>query len=210
MNGPAGGRRERKRRERRSHIADCAARLFRSAGFGSTSVEDIAVAADVAVGTVYNFFPSKADLLVEAIAIDVIAAAARLEGVMPTIAEDPVQGVNALISQYFQSLAETDRGDLRRVVGHGVLAGSGSVAGHAYAAAEQHLKAAIETRLEIYRRLGRLPAGAPVAALADTLFAAISGSLLAWLIAAKRDDAGTLERLAQMVQVILSFAAAQA
>jgi TetR/AcrR family fatty acid metabolism transcriptional regulator len=56
-------RRERQRAARLEHILDAAAHLFAEQGFHRTTTKDIAEAADVAEGTIYNFFESKNDLL---------------------------------------------------------------------------------------------------------------------------------------------------
>ncbi len=57
------GRRERKKGETRSRIIDIAVDLFRKQGFESTTVDQIAEKADVAKGTLYNYFPSKESIL---------------------------------------------------------------------------------------------------------------------------------------------------
>jgi AcrR family transcriptional regulator len=62
---PVEGRRERKKRELRSHIYQTAQELFRSQGFAATTVEQIAVAADIAPATFFNHFQSKNALLGE-------------------------------------------------------------------------------------------------------------------------------------------------
>lgn len=56
-------RRERKRRRTQDHLADTAARLFEAHGFDAVTMEQIAVAADVARGTLYNHFPVKEAVL---------------------------------------------------------------------------------------------------------------------------------------------------
>ena len=48
---------------RSEHILDAAANLFAERGFHRTTTRDIAEAADVAEGTLYNYFASKDDLL---------------------------------------------------------------------------------------------------------------------------------------------------
>lgn len=49
--------------ERREEILDASLRLFADKGFDATTVQDIAVAADVAAGTVYLYFSSKDEIL---------------------------------------------------------------------------------------------------------------------------------------------------
>lgn len=57
------GRRERKKQQTREGIAEAARRLFTERGFEAVRVAEIARAADVAEQTVYNYFPTKEDLV---------------------------------------------------------------------------------------------------------------------------------------------------
>jgi AcrR family transcriptional regulator len=57
------GLRERKKQQTRQLIADTARRLFGERGFESVSVAEIARTADVAEATVFNYFPTKEDLV---------------------------------------------------------------------------------------------------------------------------------------------------
>ena len=56
-------RRERKKCEARRRIYQAAVRLFLKKGFDGTTVDEIAQRADVAKGTVFNYFPHKASFL---------------------------------------------------------------------------------------------------------------------------------------------------
>jgi len=57
------GRRERKKEEVRRRILDRAVELFEKEGFDNVTMERIAEAADVAKGTLYNYFPVKEAIL---------------------------------------------------------------------------------------------------------------------------------------------------
>ena len=57
------GRRERKKEQTRRRIEETARRLFRERGFERVTVAQIAREADVAEHTVYNYFPTKEDLV---------------------------------------------------------------------------------------------------------------------------------------------------
>jgi len=59
----AANRRERQNAARSEQILEAAARLFAEKGFHRTTTRDIAEAAEVAEGTLYNYFANKDDLL---------------------------------------------------------------------------------------------------------------------------------------------------
>jgi AcrR family transcriptional regulator len=63
LDQPAHTRRERRVAARRVQILDAAARLFAEKGFHRTTTKDIAEAADVSEGTLYNYFENKEDML---------------------------------------------------------------------------------------------------------------------------------------------------
>ena len=75
------GLRERQKATRTQRILDEAFELFRSVGYEAARIEDIAAAAELSVGTFYNYFPSKAEILLEhGDTSGAIAAYSALEG----------------------------------------------------------------------------------------------------------------------------------
>jgi AcrR family transcriptional regulator len=59
------GLRERKKARTRQVIADAAARLFAERGYERVAVSDVARAAEVSEQTVYNYFQTKEQLVVD-------------------------------------------------------------------------------------------------------------------------------------------------
>jgi len=90
MSDPTGdqsmSRRDRLKREREARILDSAAAVFASRGFHQATIRDIADLADVADGTIYNYFENKLDLLV-----GIMARIAELEQ-LPRELLDALQG----------------------------------------------------------------------------------------------------------------------
>ena len=62
------GLRERKKEATRRRITDAAIALFAERGFERVPVADIAAAADVSPATVFNYFPTKEDLIYDGMA----------------------------------------------------------------------------------------------------------------------------------------------
>jgi AcrR family transcriptional regulator len=75
-------RRERLKRERKEQILDAAAAVFAGKGFHQATIRDVAELADVADGTIYNYFDSKFDLL-----IGLMARLAQLEALPDELTE---------------------------------------------------------------------------------------------------------------------------
>ena len=63
MNQPFNDRRERRIATKKAHILQTASNLFAEKGFHRTTTKDIAQAADISEGTLYNYFEDKDDLL---------------------------------------------------------------------------------------------------------------------------------------------------
>jgi AcrR family transcriptional regulator len=81
-----GATRWERRKELTHHrLVEAGERLFREQGFDTTTVEEIAVASDVAKGTFFNYFPSKEALLGEILYL-------RMQSVLLVL---PVPGVPA-------------------------------------------------------------------------------------------------------------------
>ena len=72
------GRRDRKRLQTLEHLACTAGELFEVHGYEAVTMEQIAVAADVAKGTLYNHFPVKEAVLAHWLHLDMAANLAVL------------------------------------------------------------------------------------------------------------------------------------
>ena len=94
--------------ETRERLVSTAMRLFLEKGYGATSIAEILAAAGANSGSLYHFFPTKQDLLIEVLrryrdGIYPMLLAPAWDGV-----EDPIARVFALLARYRSALAQTE------------------------------------------------------------------------------------------------------
>ncbi|GAA3155161.1 TetR/AcrR family transcriptional regulator [Planomonospora alba] len=113
------GLRERKKRETRQRISDIATGLFTARGFDDVTVAEIARAADVSVNTVFNYFATKEDLLLDR-APEVEELLARVfrerrpgEGVLDAVRRDFLDAVDS--GHYRYGFHEADSGFIKMI-----------------------------------------------------------------------------------------------
>jgi TetR/AcrR family transcriptional regulator, transcriptional repressor for nem operon len=92
----------------RERLVGTAMQLFSEEGYESTSIADILGAAGANSGSLYHFFPTKQDLLIEVLRT-------YRDGIVPMLLApawagitDPIDKVFALLARYRQALADTD------------------------------------------------------------------------------------------------------
>jgi AcrR family transcriptional regulator len=104
------GLRERQKADRERRIIEAAAHYFRDIGFEDSRMEAIAERAEVSVGTVYNYFESKGDLLVAIVSLEVNEVLHAGEEVVNAPPGDVEAAINGLIAIYLDhSLVYLDK-----------------------------------------------------------------------------------------------------
>jgi AcrR family transcriptional regulator len=107
------GLRERKKQQTRQAIADTARRLFAEHSFDAVTVAEIARAANVSEGTVFNYFPTKEDLFYsgmeafEAQLVDAVRQRARGESVLTAFRKFVLDGTGRLAAEEVADLVAT-------------------------------------------------------------------------------------------------------
>ncbi len=95
------GLRARQKADRNRRILESATTLFREQGYDSARIEDIAEMAEVSVGTLYNYYQNKGDILVATVSMEVTEV---LEAGELIVANPPLnvsEALAALINQYY-------------------------------------------------------------------------------------------------------------
>jgi len=111
------GLRDRKKQAVRRRIIEAAEALFVSNGLDATTIEQIAAAADVSVGTVYNYFGTKNALLVAGVESDTDEMVEQGRSVLSRPGTNPAKAVRRLLGIYLDHLASWDPQLLREVLG---------------------------------------------------------------------------------------------
>jgi AcrR family transcriptional regulator len=97
--------RQRQKERRERDILAAAARLLSEKGFQATSVEEIAELAEVGVATVYNYFNTKADVVIALINIELGELLEEGQRIVRLPPADAPEAVSRLINSYTVALA---------------------------------------------------------------------------------------------------------
>ncbi|MCU0802342.1 MAG: TetR/AcrR family transcriptional regulator [Rhodobacteraceae bacterium] len=95
------GLRAKHKADRTERIIHAAAQMFRTLGFDAVRMEAIAALAGVSAGTVYNYFPTKGDLLVAIVSREVEEVLAAGEATVTDPPPDVVGALSQLVHGYY-------------------------------------------------------------------------------------------------------------
>jgi len=96
------GLRAKHKADRHQRIVEAAARLFRTQGYDAVKMEAIAAAAEVSIGTIYNYYKNKGDLLVAIVSMEVHEVLAAGERVIADPPRHAEKAVAKLIANYIE------------------------------------------------------------------------------------------------------------
>lgn len=186
-----GGLRERQKEKRKQAIMAAAAKLFQAQGFNAAAMEDIAAAAELSVGTVYNYFKSKAEIGLAIYQADrdlVQAATSEIIAHPPT---DPVDAICRMMETDF----ETEIGYLDRAVWSALFGASftdQSTLSTAFVSDELMRVDQFRNLLTVLREKGKIDKHADIDAAAEMLGALNLWYFMRWL-AGLRAGAGSAQ-----------------
>lgn len=185
------GLREKQKAIRHDRIIDAATRLFREQGYDNVKMEAIAAAAEVAIGTIYNYYRNKGDLLVAIVSIEVEEVLRQGEQVIadpPRSAED---AVDALVGGYVEhSLHYLSKEMWRQAMAISTIQPE-SPFGETYAELDVALARQTCALLEKLQALGSLSPEADAEALGELIFNNTNMNFIAFV----KDEAMSLAAL---------------
>lgn len=95
------GLRARQKADKNRRILGAATESFRRLGYDATRIEEIAALAEVSVGTLYNYYQNKGDILVAVVSMEVEEVLAAGAGIVNAPPASVGEALALLIAQYF-------------------------------------------------------------------------------------------------------------
>lgn len=102
------GLRDKQKEKRREAIMTAAANLFKNKGFDAASMEEIAGAAELSVGTVYNYFKTKGDICLAIYRADRDLVLKATDKVIAAVKSGPAKDPAAAICKLMETDFETE------------------------------------------------------------------------------------------------------
>lgn len=96
------GLREKHRADRHCRILEAATALFREAGYEGAKIEAIAAQAEVSVGTIYNYYQNKGDILVAIVSMEVNEVLNAGHGVVASPPANVGDAIDTLVGIYIE------------------------------------------------------------------------------------------------------------
>ena len=96
------GLRARQKLNRNNRILEAAAELFKRDGYEAVKMEAIATASEVSIGTIYNYYQNKGDLLVAIVSMEVHEVLQAGDVLLEHPPLGAIKAMNALVDIYFK------------------------------------------------------------------------------------------------------------
>ena len=190
------GLRQRQKIDRDHRIVEAAARLFREFGFEGVKIETIAEQAGVSVGTIYNYYESKGDVLIAVVSLEVNEVISAGEGVLsrpPVLASD---AVDALFDIYLRhSLHYLSKEMWRAAMSMSVLHPESRL-GHHYGELDEKLCGQVCRLLARLRRQGSIDKAVDIEVVGRILFNTMNISFMGFV----KDDTMDVETVIRSVR----------
>ena len=168
--------RDRKKARQRAELLRVALELFRQEGFEKTRMEDIAARALVSTPTVYNYFATKRDVLIEILMEDRRVARDAFEDMVKKPAAEPAEAFAALIYANMSNIRRPEEKRLWREL-LAAVAKTHDRERDSFDDNHEVFKGYIKRLVQYYIDNGRFGGQIPVELAADVIFAVNSQNL---------------------------------
>jgi len=163
--------RKRQKLDRSKRILEVARTRFQNEGYGKVTIESIAAEADVSAVTVYNYYETKANLLLALVKESDVRLISQLNCLideLPIDIRDAVASFGQIMRRH--AITYLTKSTWREVLAASILEG-GKQFGHTYRDLDRTLIELMLVLVKAYQRRGTLSGDIDSDTLADTLFA---------------------------------------
>lgn len=181
------GHRDQQKLERERRILKAAEKLFARKGYAETAMEDVAASAGLAVGTIYNYFPSKSALLLAIVRRETESLLARGRKLLDDPPRDPAAASCAFTEIFLEDFTRDDRRLWRELFGAAIA--EPSILGRRLFDGDAQLVSQLASLLEQYRSNGVLASDIEPIPAATVLY----GVCFTWMTAYLMNDAISIE-----------------
>ena len=189
------GLRARQKADRERRILRAAVTRFRADGYRSVRIEDLAEMAEVSVGTVYNYYRTKGDILIATVAMEVEEVLESGAGIVA----DPPRGADAallaLIFQYYDHSLEYLSKEMWRMAMALSIEAPKTPNGRRYSELDQRLAEQVTDLVRALQARGEVRAELDARALGELIFNNLNQMFIEFV----KDDAMTLDTLRDRV-----------
>ncbi|MFD1795585.1 TetR/AcrR family transcriptional regulator [Paracoccus aurantiacus] len=169
------GLRERQKARRSSAILEAASALFKQSGYDSARIETIAETAEVSVGTFYNYYENKADLLLAIVVMEVEEVLRQGEAVLAHPPSAAYDAICALIATYYDhSLVYLTKEMWRTAMALSIQTPDAPFS-RRYRALDHALSEQVVALMEQLKATGKIGADVDARALGEMIFLSLNG-----------------------------------
>jgi AcrR family transcriptional regulator len=189
------GLRAKHKADRHQRIVEAAARLFRTMGYDTVKMEAIAAAADVSIGTIYNYYKNKGDLLVAIVSMEVHEVLAAGERVIAAPPRNADKAVAKLIANYIEhSLVYLSKEMWRQAMAI-TTQQPDSPFGIAYGELDEALARQTSKLVKKLQTLGLVQVGVDAQAIGEMIF---NNTNMMFIVFVKREEMSVADLLARI------------
>lgn len=189
------GLRDRQKQEREHRIVKAAERLFARKGYAEVAMEDVAARAGLAVGTIYNYFPSKSALLLAIVRRETESLLARGRKILDDPPSDPAAAVSAFTEIFLDDFTRDDRRLWRELFGAAIA--EPATVGRRLFEADEQLVSLLASLLDRYRNAGVLASDMEPIPAATVLYSVC----FTWMTAYLMNDATSAEMVRNEIRI---------
>lgn len=196
------GLRERQKADRERRILDAAVTRFRAEGYRNVRIEDLAETAEVSVGTVYNYYRTKGDILIATVAMEVEEVLAAGEAIVAEPPPDAEAALLSLIYCYYDHSLEYLSKEMWRTAMALSIEAPGTPNGRFYSELDERLAAQVSELIEALQARGIVGPSLDARAMGEVLFNTLNQVFIEFVKADTMPLEELRERVARQVRPI--------